>query len=61
MLTSAAGVSTPFIRGKDLDCLEDESPHKRVMIIDDEVDTVELVKYILMDAGIRCHFRNFRF
>jgi DNA-binding response OmpR family regulator len=52
MLTSAAGESTPFIRGQDLDNLELESPHKRIMIIDDEVDTVDLVKYVLMEAGM---------
>ena len=52
MFTSAAGVNTPIIRGKDLDILESESPHKRVMIVDDEADTINLVKYVLMDAGM---------
>jgi two-component system, OmpR family, response regulator VicR len=52
MSTSAAGESTPLVRGQDLDNLEFDSPHRRIMIIDDEVDTVDLVKYVLMEAGM---------
>ncbi|MHC1785370.1 MAG: response regulator transcription factor [Anaerolineaceae bacterium] len=39
-------------KGLDLDSMEMEIPHKRVMIVDDEPDTVEMVKLILTNAGI---------
>lgn len=38
--------------GLDRDSMELEVPHKRVMIVDDEMDTVEMVKIILTNAGI---------
>jgi DNA-binding response OmpR family regulator len=39
-------------QGIDLDLFEAINPHKRVIIIDDEPDTVGLVKRVLMNAGI---------
>lgn len=39
-------------KGMDLDSIETAIPHKRVMIVDDEPDTVEMVKLILTNAGI---------
>lgn len=39
-------------KGLDLDSFETAIPHKRAMIVDDEPDTVEMVKLILTNAGI---------
>jgi DNA-binding response OmpR family regulator len=39
-------------KGLDLDSMEMSIPHKRAMIVDDEPDTVEMVKLILTNAGI---------
>ncbi len=39
-------------KGLDLDTIENTIPHKRAMIVDDEPDTVEMVKLILTNAGI---------
>lgn len=39
-------------KGLDLDSMEMAVPHKRAMIVDDEPDTVEMVKLILTNAGI---------
>lgn len=39
-------------KGLDLDSMETAIPHKRAMIVDDEPDTVEMVKLILTNAGI---------
>lgn len=39
-------------RGLDLDLIGMTVPHKRAMIVDDEPDTIEMVKLILTNAGI---------
>ncbi|NLF50208.1 MAG: response regulator transcription factor [Leptolinea sp.] len=52
MITSAHRTGIPVAHGKDLDNVETENPHKRILIIDDEIETINLVKYILMDAGM---------
>lgn len=39
-------------KGLDLDFIGMSVPHKRAMIVDDEPDTVEMVKFILTNAGI---------
>ncbi len=38
--------------GLDLDRLDPSTPRRRVMIVDDEPETVGLLKYILSNAGI---------
>ena len=43
---------TPLPTGMDLDRLDPSNPRRRVMIIDDEPETVGLIKYILSNAGI---------
>ncbi|HEX7556004.1 MAG TPA: response regulator transcription factor [Leptolinea sp.] len=52
MFISANDIGKINQRGSDLDLIEPDNPHKRVMIIDDEVDTICLIKHILISAGI---------
>jgi DNA-binding response OmpR family regulator len=52
MITSASNANITVRRGIDLDVLEADVPHKRVLIVDDEVDTIGLVKQILISAGL---------
>lgn len=52
-MASSAYVSAPTVeKGVDLDQLESEIHHKLVLVIDDEVDTVSLIKQVLMNSGI---------
>jgi DNA-binding response OmpR family regulator len=52
MLPSAREISRPTHFGNDLDILEPEHPHCRALIIDDESDTISLLKHIMINAGI---------
>ncbi|GAP22834.1 response regulator transcription factor [Leptolinea tardivitalis] len=52
MFTSTFDSGVAVRKGVDLDIIEPEKPHKRVLIIDDEVETIGLVKHILINAGI---------
>ncbi len=52
MVTSADRTGVPVAHGKDLDNLAIDNPHRRILIVDDEIETVNLIKYILMDAGM---------
>jgi two-component system, OmpR family, response regulator VicR len=45
-------MKTPLPTGLDLDRLDPSNPRRRVMIIDDEPETVGLIKYVLSNAGI---------
>jgi DNA-binding response OmpR family regulator len=45
-------INTPLPTGLDLDRLDPSNPKRRVMIVDDEPETVNLLKYILSNAGI---------
>jgi DNA-binding response OmpR family regulator len=44
--------SSAVEKGIDLDRLDSEVHHKLIMVIDDEIDTVMLIKHILMNSGI---------
>ena len=52
MLPSARDKRSSIFRGSDLDVLELEHPHRRALIIDDESDTISLLKHIMINAGI---------
>ena len=52
MLPSTREISNPVLPGSDLDILEPEHPHRRALIIDDEADTISLLKLIMINAGI---------
>jgi DNA-binding response OmpR family regulator len=41
-----------MLLGSDLDVLEPERLHRRALIIDDESDTISLLKHIMINAGI---------
>jgi DNA-binding response OmpR family regulator len=45
-------MKSPLPTGLDLDRLDPSNPRRRVMIVDDEPETVGLIKYILSNAGI---------
>ncbi|MHC1781237.1 MAG: response regulator transcription factor [Anaerolineaceae bacterium] len=47
--TSSVGT---FAKGIDLDSLEGPNPRKRAMIVDDEGESVDLLKFILTNAGM---------
>jgi two-component system, OmpR family, KDP operon response regulator KdpE len=52
-MIASATVSAPSVeKGIDLDRLESEIHHKVILVIDDEIDTVMLIKHILMNSGI---------
>lgn len=52
MAASAFLPTSTIEKGIDLDQLESEIHHKLILVIDDEVDTVSLIKQILMNSGI---------
>lgn len=39
-------------KGFDLDALDQASPRKRVLIVDDEIESTTLIKLVLMSAGL---------
>lgn len=51
-LTSSYSDRSTLPTGLDLDRLDPSTPRRRVMIVDDEPETVGLLKYILSNAGI---------
>jgi two-component system, OmpR family, response regulator MtrA len=52
MTTSAMYSQSAVQKGIDLDMLGSEIHHKRILVIDDEIDTIELIKHILINSGI---------
>ncbi len=52
MTTSTLFTSTPVEKGIDLDLLDSDIHHKLILVVDDEIDTVNLIKQILMNSGI---------
>ena len=52
MLPSAREIPRTTQIGSDLDLLEPDHPHCRALIIDDESDTISLLKHIMINAGI---------
>jgi DNA-binding response OmpR family regulator len=49
---SATILKPSSIAGMDLDRIDPANPRKRAMIVDDEPETVSLMKYVLSNAGI---------